>query len=202
MGSADFLLTSSMQRLLALVLTEPDREFTLNELLARAGGGHGSSQRQIERLIESGVLREGRRRGRQRSIKANPDFFLYPELRSIALKSFALAEPLRRALQPYEEGIDEAFVFGSTAKGTDTYRSDIDLIVVGTASLMELTAAMLEAEKELGRPVHLNIYSPAEWENLRTNDPVLAQISASKKIQVLPDATSARVREPAEEQGI
>jgi predicted nucleotidyltransferase len=34
-------------------------------------------------------------------------------------------------------GIHEAFVFGSVAKGTDTERSDIDLVVIGSASLLD-----------------------------------------------------------------
>ena len=177
MSAADFLFTSSMQRMLTLVFADPKHSFTLNELLAQAGGGRGGGQRQIERLLLAGVLHEGPRRARQRSIKANTDFFLYPELRGIVLKSFGLAEPLRKALQPFRSHIDEAFVFGSVAKGTDTHNSDIDLIVVGEAPLMAMTEAMLQAGNALGRPVHLNLYAADEWARLKQTDPVLAQIS-------------------------
>ena len=189
MSAADFLLTPGMQKVLGLAFADPERSFTLNELLARAGGGHGSSQRQIERLIAAGVLEEGPRRARQRCIKANTGYFLYPELRSIALKSFGLAEPLMEALKPFEHEIEESFVFGSIAKGTDTHRSDIDLIVVGDAKLMELTSAMFNVEQSIGRPVHLNLYTPTEWARLKQTDPVLAQISEASKIRILPRAT-------------
>ena len=112
MSAADFLLSPGMQKVLGSVFAAPKRSFTLNELLDRAAGGRGNSQRQIERLIAAGVLAEEPRRARQRSIKANTGFFFYPELRSIALKSFGLAEPLREALKPFEHEIEEAFVFG------------------------------------------------------------------------------------------
>ena len=190
MSAADFLFTPSMQRVLRVAFADPDQSFTLNELLAHAGGGNGGGQRQIERLLAAGVLQEGPRRARQRCIKVNTDFFLYPELRAIVMKSFGLAEPLRAALAPFEIQIDEAFVFGSVAKGSDTHASDIDLIVVGDAPLMDVTAAMLEAEKLLGRPVHLNLYGAEEWGQLQKTDPVLAQISEASKIRILPHATS------------
>lgn len=189
MSAADFLLTPGMQKVLGLAFASPERSFTLNQLLARAGGGRGSSQRQIERLIESGVLEEGPRRALQRCIKANTSYFLYPELRSIALKSFGLAEPLLEALTPFEHQIEEAFVFGSIAKGTDTHRSDIDLVVVGDVPLMALTDAMFSVEQAIGRPLHLNLYTRAEWASLRQTDPVLAQISEASKIRILPRAT-------------
>lgn len=179
-----------MQRVLALVFTDPERSFALNELLTSADGGRGGGQRQIEQLLVAGLLEEGPRRSRQRCIKVNTGFFLYPELRGIVLKSFGLAEPLRNALKPFEAQIDEAFVFGSVAKGTDTHNSDIDLIVVGEAPLMAMTDAMLEAGASLGRPVHLNLYRADEWAELRRTDPVLAQISEAAKIRIFPHATS------------
>ena len=189
MSAADFLFTPSMQRVLGLAFADPDQSFTLNELLTHAGGGNGGGQRQIEHLLNAGVLQEGPRRARQRCIKANTDFFLYPELRGIVMKSFGLAEPLRAALEPFEAQIDEAFVFGSVAKGVDTHASDIDLIVVGDAPLLDISTTMLEAEKLLGRPVHLSLYGAQEWAQLKQTDPVLAQISEASKIRILPHAT-------------
>jgi predicted nucleotidyltransferase len=188
MSAADFLFTPSMQRVLGLVFLDPEQTFTLNDLLAQAGGGRGGGQKQIERLLVAGVLEEGPRRARQRCIKVNTHFFLYSELRGIVLKSFGLAEPLRKALEPFTSQIDEAFVFGSVAKGSDTHRSDIDLIVVGDAPFMSVTQAMLEAGYALGRPVHVNVYGADEWARLQQTDPVLAQISGASKIRVLPHA--------------
>lgn len=186
MSAADFLFTPALQRVLRTVYADAEKSFTLNELLRTAASGKGSTQKQIERLVSAGVLREEPRRGRQRSLRADTGFFLYAELRSIALKSFGLAEPLREALAPFEDSIAEAFVFGSVATGRDSHKSDIDLIVVGSPGLLELSERLLETEKMLGRSVHLNLYSPAEWSHLRTSDPVLSQIAESAKLEILP----------------
>jgi uncharacterized protein len=190
-SSADFLFTPTVQRVLAATLATPDRSFLLSELLELAASGRGGAQQQIERLLEAGVLIEEPRRGRQRSIRANKDFFFFDELRSIARKSFGVKEPLLRALEPFEADIQEAFVFGSVAKNTDTARSDIDLAVIGHASLHELTAALIKVEQELGRPIHLSLYEPDEWDELILNDPVVARIAESEKLELIRHAETA-----------
>jgi predicted nucleotidyltransferase len=188
MGAADFLFTPSVQRVLTATFSHPDRAYTLEELLSAAATGRGSTQHQIERLLTAGVLKEEPRRGRQRSIRANTEHFLYPELSSIVRKSFGMAEPLKEALRPFAQNIEEAFVFGSVAKGTDSERSDVDLIVVGDAPLLELTEAVHTLEQHLGRAIHLNLYASTEWRELVARDTVMAQIAHGPKLQLIPDA--------------
>ncbi|HSW07955.1 nucleotidyltransferase domain-containing protein [Aquabacterium sp.] len=185
------MFTPSVQRVLGAALSHPERSFTLQELLRLAATGRGSTQQQIDRLVDAGVLIDEPRRGRQRSIRANTSFFLYPELSSIARKSFGLAEPLRNALEPFTDQINEAFLFGSVVKGTDTERSDIDIVVVGAASLLDLTEALQKVEQALGRSVHLSLYDPAEWLTLIKSDPVVAQIHNGPKLILLPHGQAA-----------
>ncbi len=184
-GVADFLLTPGMQRVLGATLLQPDRCFTLQELLRLADSGRGSAQKQVDRLIEAGVLKEDARRGRQRSIRANMEFVLYPELVEIARKSFAVAEPLKEALLPFAEHISTAFVFGSVAKGTDSTRSDIDLIVIGDVQLLDLSEALHAVEHDLQRPINCSLYEPAEWAALVDSDPVIAQIAQGPTLRIL-----------------
>lgn len=190
MSIADFLFASPVKNILRAVYSAPEQSFMLNELLGRAGHGRGNSQRHIERLIDAGVLEEAPRHGHQRSIRANKNFALYPELLSICKKSFGLLEPIREALAPFKSQISEAFLFGSVAKGTDTHHSDIDLMIIGDAPMLALSEAMLKVEKELGRPVHLNVYGPDEWANLKAADPVLSRISLDSITRILPDDTT------------
>jgi uncharacterized protein len=184
-GLADFLFTPGLQRVLGATLLQPERSFTLQELLRLADSGRGSAQKQVDRLVEVGVLREDARRGRQRSIRANTEFVLYPELLSIARKSFAVAEPLKEALAPFAERITSAFVFGSVAKGADGGRSDIDLIVIGSAPLLELSEALHSAEQVLMRPINFSLYEPAEWAALIEDDPIMAQIAQGPTLGIL-----------------
>jgi uncharacterized protein len=190
MSIADFLIPAGMQQVLGRLYGSPDRTYRLTELLDTSTAGRGNAQRQVQRLLDAGVLLEDARSGRQRSIRVNTEFALYPELRAIVAKSFGLVEPFREALQPFQVQIDEAFIFGSVAKGTDTFRSDVDLMVVGTASLLELTDVMLVLEKNIGRPIHMTLYGREEWSRLVENDAVVAAIVQGPKLQILPDDSS------------
>ncbi len=187
MSAVDFLFLPGIQKVLGQTYSHLDRDFTLNELLVNAPGGRGTNQRHIDRLIQAGVLAEGPRRARQRSIRANTNYFLFDELRSIALKTFALKEPLHDALRPFKDQIQEAFVFGSIAKQTDTSQSDIDLIVVGSAPLLAITEVISQVEETLKRTINLSLYAPDEWASLKANDAVLVQIANGPKIRILPD---------------
>lgn len=185
MSLADFLFTRGLQRVLAATLLQPSRSFTLQELLRLADSGRGSAQKQVDRLVTAGVLCEDARRGRQRSIRANVEFPLYPELLGIARKTFAVAEPLKEALAPFADQIDSAFLFGSVARATDSAQSDIDLIVVGTASLFDLSEAMHKAEQALLRPINFSLYEPAEWAALVENDPIIGAIAQGPTLRIL-----------------
>ena len=188
MSAVDFLFTPTVQRVLGSTLVHPDRSYTLQDLLRRAAAGRGSAQQQIDRLVNAGVLVEEPRRGRQRSIRANTEFVLYPELRSIALKTFGLIEPIREALQAHADRIEEAFIFGSVVKGTDGGKSDIDIMVVGEVSQLALFDIASRLRQELGRAVQFNVYEPAEWRDLVKTDPVVSQIVNGPRLQVMPYA--------------
>lgn len=193
MGAADILFTPTVQRILAVTLAHPDRAFTLQELIAVAATGRGSTQLQIERLLEAGLLIEEPRRGRERHIKANIHHLLYPELCSVSRKTFGLAEPLKRALEPFADRIEDAFVFGSVAKGTDTEKSDVDLAVVGTVALIPLAQATHVVEQEIGRTIHLHLYEQQEWCDLVANDPVVHRIAHGPKLQLFPNEPTPRI---------
>jgi predicted nucleotidyltransferase len=76
----------------------------------------------------------------------------------------ALTEPLKKALQPYSDKIDAAFVYGSVAKGTDTAQSDIDLMVIGDElDYSELYTATQNAENILSRKVMPIFLSLDDW---------------------------------------
>jgi predicted nucleotidyltransferase len=75
-----------------------------------------------------------------------------------------LIEALRKSLAPWADTIKAAFVYGSVARGTDTARSDIDLMVIDDAlNYAELYAALQDAEDALGRKVSPTFLSGKDW---------------------------------------
>jgi DNA-binding MarR family transcriptional regulator len=57
MGSiADALFSKTQQRVLGIVFGEPDRSFLGTEVIQRAAVGRGSVQRELSRLVDTGLV--------------------------------------------------------------------------------------------------------------------------------------------------
>ncbi len=188
MSLMDGLLSTSQQRLLAVLLLTPDRSHSLSELIKKAGGGRGAVQHQLEALLKTKLVTD-KRIGNQRHFQVNREFPLYPELRSISLKTFGLADRVRDALKPLEDRIGAAFIFGSVAKNQDHAGSDIDLMVIGEVSIFDTTRVLEPVEKSLGRSFHINMYDEDEWQSLR-NSPTAVSILKEPKIMLIGDEHS------------
>ncbi|MGB3382345.1 MAG: nucleotidyltransferase domain-containing protein, partial [Rhodanobacter sp.] len=129
---SDALFTSTQQRVLGCLFGQPDRSFTISELIQTTGAGSGAVQREVARLAGSGLLTM-EPVGNQKRYRVDPAAPIHAELVSIVRKTFGLVAPLREALAPLASRISVAFVYGSVAKGTDTAASDIDLMLVSDA---------------------------------------------------------------------
>jgi hypothetical protein len=56
------------------------------------------------------------------------------------------------------------------AKGTDTAKSDIDLMIIGEdISYADIFAALQAAERNLHRPIHPNIMTIDDWRKRQSN---------------------------------
>jgi len=103
---------------------------------------------------------------------------------SLILKTVALTDPLKKALEPYSDKIKAAFVYGSVAKGVDTAQSDIDLTVIGDElDYAELYTALQNAEDVLRRKINPIFLSPEDWRRKASQTgSFISEISAVPKL--------------------
>jgi predicted nucleotidyltransferase len=161
-GLADALFSKVQQRVLGLLFVNADRSFYTNEIVRFVGCGIGAVQRELETLAQSELVTI-KKIGNQKHYQANPDTPIFAELRGILLKTVGLADILRLALLPLSDKIQTAFIYGSIAKGNDTAKSDIDVLIVGTElAYADVYEALSAHETDLGRPVNPSIYSTQE----------------------------------------
>jgi predicted nucleotidyltransferase len=164
LGLAGALFSHVQLRVLSLFFGQPDRSYQLTELIELAGSGRGAVQREVEKLAEAGILKLTVARKRK-VYQANRQSPIFKELYGLILKTAGLIEPLRSALEPYRRKLELAFVYGSVARGIDTARSDIDLMIIGQdIAYSEIYAALQKAEKTLLRPVNPNLMTLREWQ--------------------------------------
>ncbi len=159
----DALFNTTQQRLLALLFGQPDRSYYANELIRRAAAGSGAVQRELARLVASGLVTM-RAVGNQKHFQANPDSPIYDDLRAITAKTFGMVEPLRAGLAAVASRIQVAFIYGSVAKRADTATSDIDLMVIADKlPYGDLASALEETSATLGRQINPTIFSSREF---------------------------------------
>jgi predicted nucleotidyltransferase len=175
------LFSKVQQRVLALIFGQPERSFYTSEIKRNVNSGTGAVERELSRLQRSGLV-SIERIGNQKHYRANRQSPIFAELHSLVIKTVALTEPLRRSLEPYSDKIKAAFVYGSVAKGTDTARSDIDLMVIGDElSYSDLYAALQDVENALGRKVSPKFLSLKDWRRKASD-----KGSFVSKVNVLP----------------
>ncbi len=169
-GLADALFSTTQQRVLAYLFGRPDRSFYASELIGLTGGGSGAVQRELARLVQSG-LATVRRIGNQKHYQANSKSPIFFELCGIVDKTVGLVDLLRKALTPLEDDILAAFIFGSVAKRQDTATSDIDLMIISdTLTYPDIFSALEETVTRLGRPVNPTVYSRQEFDRRILDD--------------------------------
>ncbi len=153
------------------------------------GLGSASLQRELNRLADAGLV-SSQREGNLRRFQANPDSPVYPELLSLARKSFGPAPLLRQALLPLAPVLRDAWLFGSVAKQNDTAQSDIDVMLVGeNLRLSQVLELLIPLEAQLGRKINLVCYTPAEFERRRGEpDSFINRVLAQPVISLMEDA--------------
>ena len=176
------LFGKGRRNVLAALFRNPDNPMYLREIIAAVGMGSGHVQRELENLMRAGlILRE--ERARQVYYRPDPQAPVFEEIEAIVFKTFGVAEVLRKALLPLAGKIRLAFIHGSLAREEDTARSDIDIIVVGRVSLMDVAKPLARAEALLKRHVSTTIYTPAEFAaRVRSGQHFIARVLERPKI--------------------
>lgn len=167
-GLANALFPKVRLRVLGLFFGQPSNAFQLNQVIKLVGSGTGAVQRELEKLTRVGILNVSIT-GTRKVYQANRQSPIFEEISGLVLKTSGLLEPVRKALKSLAPKIEVAFVYGSVARGSDTARSDIDLMIIGQdIAYSEMFAMLQKAEKNLLRPINPNLMSPGEWRHRLT----------------------------------
>lgn len=185
---ADALFSGTRRKVLGLLFGQPERSYSLSELIRLIGAGSGAVQREVQRLGDSGLLIVDSV-GRQKWFQANPHSPIFEELCAIARKILGPEIVIQEALDTLDDRLKLAVLFGSVAKTTDRADSDIDLLLVAEdVTLEEVFSALAPAEKALGRPINPTLYTPAEFDQRRQmSNPFVASVLANRHIVLTGD---------------
>jgi len=199
-SAADFLLSPAVQKIMQVLYAAPDQPFSVDELARQTRQEPGEAGQTIEHLVKSGILARQKAAAEQPdTVKLDCSFVFYGELRSIALKSFAAAEPVRAMLRSkFKDSVVRAFVLGEDA---DNF---IELLIVHGAVTPDetaMTAACKKLSKALHRHLQVHVISVARFNGLADHDTLAAKLASASAFEIIaPGDTKAQL--PAERLGL
>jgi uncharacterized protein len=181
----DALFPKIKRQLLTLFFVSPDKRYYFREITRLIKASTGVVMRELATLTKAGILKS-ELSGRQRYYWADPECMIYGDLRNIVVKTFGVANAVNDVLQPISPDIKVAFLYGSIPEGTDTGKSDIDLMVVGEISFRKLAGVLKAAEQELNRELNPTLFSVSEFKSkLKDKNHFILTIMNSSKIFII-----------------
>jgi len=172
-------------RILAELFGGGATELAIGELANRAGVAQATASREVARLAQHGLV-VTRALGRNTLVRANSELPWARELRSILVQTVGVLGRLAAALDGVE-GVDEAFVFGSWAARYEgepgpTPR-DVDVLVVGRASVRSVRIACKALEQELRVEINPVVVERDRW-IAKDPEPFLAELVSKPLVRI------------------
>lgn len=181
------LFPPSRAEILRLLFSGQGARLHVRELARQSGLTLGSVQEELKKLTAAELLLS-QRDGNRLYYLANDQHPIFADLRAIVLKTSGLRDALATALEAVK-GIEIAFIFGSVAADTLRSDSDVDLMVIGSASLRSLAPALRRVAADLHREINPHVLSPAEWtRRLQADDAFLRRVAQEPKLWLKGDA--------------
>ncbi|KYH45315.1 winged helix-turn-helix domain-containing protein [Branchiibius sp. NY16-3462-2] len=152
-------------QVLGATYLEPDREFSVPELVGRSSRSQPTIAREVERLAEAGLVISDLRHGR-RYVSANVQSPIFAELRALLVKTVGPKAVIEEELGTVS-GIERAFIYGSWARRyfgeSGPLPEDVDLMVIGAPDVGAVRDAAEVASRRVHQDVNPTILTPAEF---------------------------------------
>lgn len=174
-------------KLLGWLMTHPGERYFVRQLTAILKEDSTNVSRELARLARAGIL-ISESEGRQKYYQANRRYPAYEELRSLAIKTFAVRDVLREALRPLADLIRVAYIYGSFAAASITAESDVDIMVIGDVSFADVNQALRPVQEQLQREINPSVYPVAEFQTkLAGGHHFLGSVLKGDKIYLIGD---------------
>lgn len=196
-SAADFLLSPAVQAILKVVLASPAQRYAATELAQLARLDLADIAQTLPPMVQSGMLLETPSQEADTAMfGANTAFLFYPELRRIALKSFAAAEPLRAMLQSkFRATVLHAFLLGEDPASGTLHLLLVYGDVAPERAQLDLALKKLLKSGAIRQHVQTDVLPEKRFHVLRRAATLRTRLAAPDCIDISP--ASARKAKPA-----
>ncbi len=184
-GLGTLLFGKARLAILSLLVPQPTRKLYLREIIRLTSVGQGAVQRELANLVRAGILLKTRE-GNLTYYQVNRMCPVLDELRGLIEKTAGIAGALQEALLTMADSIDYAFLYGSIARGDESSKSDIDIMVIGNVRFLDVVSAVSPLQESLGREINPTVFTQAEFrQRLEQGDHFLSRVMREARTDLI-----------------
>ena len=177
---AEIFSSKGRSEIFRILLGLSGKPLHLREIQRRCNMSVTPIRQELNKLVKLELL-SSRKDGNRIYYESNRQHPLFNELHRIVLKTTALGDVLKSALN--DEKIKIAFVFGSFARNEEKASSDIDLLVIGDIGMRFLVSMISGISEQIGREINPHILKEHEFkQRLLKKDHFISRVFEADKI--------------------
>ena len=186
---ADLITSKSRVKLLNVFLDSPSQMYHVRDLVRRTGDEINAVRRELLYLERKGILvKEPRANRIYYSLSKNYHF--YYDLMRIGVKTTGLGGQLLKNKVKLGR-IKYAMFSGKFARRMDSKPDEVNLLIVGTVVLPELTLLIRAEEKRLNTEINYTVMSEEEFDfRKKRRDSFILDILSGSRVMLIGDEES------------
>jgi len=170
-------------RILLEFFAKPGTSVHVREMARRVKASAPTVGAELAELARLGVL-QANPVGRSLVYSVNERSPLLGEISALVQKTIGVEGLIAKAVEGLP-GVEAAYIFGSHAAGTDTGRSDVDLLIIGRPNRVALSEQLAPVERAIGRDVNVVTKTEAQMrERRRGGDAFWRQVLGKPMIHI------------------
>lgn len=173
----EFLGSQAPVKMLELFSKNPDKEFYSKEIQDRLDLSKATNIKWLKKLKQKEIIKE-KSSGRKKYYKLKWASPIARQIRVLITLSELI--PTLKTIG----GIRNAYLIGSSSRGTDSPDSPIELLILQKGRSREIEKALNEVEKKIGREIDARIMMPIEYADLSRDNPNLHDRLEREKIRL------------------
>jgi hypothetical protein len=183
---SDLITSKSRVKLLNVFLSNPSEMYHVRELVRRTGDEINAVRRELLFLEKKGILSKEPRANRVYYFLSK-NYPFYFDLLKVGVKTMGLGDGILTNRTKLGK-IKYAMFSGKFARRLKISPDDVNLLIVGTVVLPELTLLVRAEEKRLNTEINYTVMTEEEFDfRKKRRDPFITSILSGSRIMLIGD---------------